>query len=144
MRAAPPRDPRASARIGRCDSAARLGRRVNAVGLMSAACAVPSRVVVVFCGGLGSTTLAYWLASRGARLTLLSVDYGQRHGKELLFARRSAAVLGAAHHVAHLRSAGRLLSGSALTSRVAEVPDGRYADASMRVTVVPTATRSPS
>jgi 7-cyano-7-deazaguanine synthase len=100
-------------------------------------CAVPPHVVVVFSGGLDSTTLAYWLASHGARLTLLSVDYGQRHGKELLFAARTAAALGAVHHVADLRLAGQLLGGSALTSAAVPVPDGHYTDESMRATVVP-------
>ena len=100
-------------------------------------CAVPPHVVVVFSGGLDSTTLAYWLASRDARLTLLSVDYGQRHGKELLFAARTATDLGAVHHVADLRLAGKLLGGSALTSAAVQVPDGHYTDESMRATVVP-------
>jgi 7-cyano-7-deazaguanine synthase len=100
-------------------------------------CVVPQCVVVVFSGGLDSTTLAYWLASRGARLTLLSVDYGQRHGKELLFAARTATRLGAVHHVADLRLAGQLLGGSALTSAAVPVPDGHYTDESMRATVVP-------
>jgi 7-cyano-7-deazaguanine synthase len=99
--------------------------------------AVPSHAVVVFSGGLDSTTLAYWLASQGTRLTLLSVDYGQRHARELQFARGTAALLGAAHHVADMRSAGQLLGGSALTSDAMEVPDGYYTDASMRSTVVP-------
>jgi 7-cyano-7-deazaguanine synthase len=92
---------------------------------------------VVLSGGLDSTTLAYWLASQGARLTLLSVDYGQRHGKELLFAARTAVALGAEHHVADLRRTGQLLGGSALTSPAVQVPDGHYTDESMRATVVP-------
>jgi 7-cyano-7-deazaguanine synthase len=100
-------------------------------------CPAPNHAVVVFSGGLDSTTLAYWLASQGARLTLLSVDYGQRHGKELLYAARTAAALGAVHHVADLRPAASLLGGSALTSAAVPVPDGHYTDESMRATVVP-------
>lgn len=98
---------------------------------------VPAHVVAIVSGGLDSTTLAYWLASQGARLTLLSVDYGQRHAREIEFARETATALRAAHRVADLRSAGRLLGGSALTSPEVEVPDGHYTDESMRVTVVP-------
>jgi 7-cyano-7-deazaguanine synthase len=97
----------------------------------------PQHVVAVVSGGLDSTTLAYWLASRGIRLTLLSVDYGQRHRKEISFARRTAAALHAAHHVADLGQAGRLLGGCALTDPAAEVPDGHYTAESMRATVVP-------
>jgi hypothetical protein len=36
------------------------------------------------------------------KLTLLTVDYGQRHRKEICFARRTGAALHAAHHVADL------------------------------------------
>jgi 7-cyano-7-deazaguanine synthase len=110
---------------------------MSAVAAPVPSCAVPAHVVVIFSGGLDSTTLAYWLASQGARLTLLSVDYGQRHARELACARRIAAGLRAVHHVADLRAAGELLGGSALTSRAVQVPDGHYTDASMRTTVVP-------
>jgi 7-cyano-7-deazaguanine synthase len=98
---------------------------------------VPRHVVVVLSGGLDSTTLAYWLASRGAALTLLTVDYGQRHRKEICFARRTAAVLQAAHHVADLSFISPLAGGSALTAPAAEIPDGHYTAESMRATVVP-------
>ena len=43
----------------------------------------PRHAVVIASGGLDSTVLAYWLAARGAELTLLSFDYGQRHRVEL-------------------------------------------------------------
>jgi 7-cyano-7-deazaguanine synthase len=98
---------------------------------------VPAHVVAIVSGGLDSTTLAWWLAARGARLTLLSVDYGQRHARELGFAREAADALGAVHHVADLRSVASLLGGSALTSPAVKVPDGHYTDESMRATVVP-------
>ena len=40
------------------------------------------------------------------------------------------------HDVVDLRSAGALLSGSALTDATVDVPDGHYTDESMRSTVV--------
>lgn len=98
---------------------------------------VPAHVVAIVSGGLDSTTMAYWLASQGVNLTLLAVDYGQRHSKELAFAREAAGALGASHHVASLRLTGWLLGESALTSLDVDVPDGHYTDESMRATVVP-------
>jgi 7-cyano-7-deazaguanine synthase len=92
--------------------------------------------VAVVSGGLDSTTLAYWLRARAIRLTVLSADYGQRHGKELEFAHATAAALGAEFRIVDLTSAGRLLGGSALTDLSVEVPDGHYTDESMAITVV--------
>ncbi|MFJ1707153.1 7-cyano-7-deazaguanine synthase QueC [Kitasatospora sp. NPDC088346] len=97
----------------------------------------PRHAVVIASGGLDSTTVAYWLADRGSRLSLLSFDYGQRHRKELDFARRIAGHLGAHHEVVDLSGLGRLLSGSALTDPGIRVPDGHYTAESMRSTVVP-------
>lgn len=87
-------------------------------------------------GGLDSTTLAYRLAAEGHQLSLVSFDYGQRHVVELSYARRSARHLGAPHHVVDLTALGPMLSASALTGSQ-PVPDGHYAESSMKATVVP-------
>jgi 7-cyano-7-deazaguanine synthase len=96
-----------------------------------------SLVVTTVSGGLDSVTLAHVLADEGHDLLCVSFDYGQRHAKEVAYAKRCADRLGAEHHVVDLRSVGALLSGSALTDPDVEVPEGHYADASMAVTVVP-------
>lgn len=94
-------------------------------------------IVTTVSGGLDSVTLAHVLAAEGHELVCLSFDYGQRHVKEIEFARTCAARLGADHHVIDLRSVGSLLTGSALTDDAVDVPEGHYTDASMRSTVVP-------
>jgi 7-cyano-7-deazaguanine synthase len=94
------------------------------------------RVVTTVSGGLDSVTLAHVLADEGHELVALSFDYGQRHAKEIGFAARCAARLGAEHRVVDLRSVGALLTGSALTDASVEVPEGHYTDASMASTVV--------
>jgi 7-cyano-7-deazaguanine synthase len=96
-----------------------------------------SLVVATVSGGLDSVTLAHTLAADGHDLVCLSFDYGQRHAKEVDFARACADRLGADHHVVDLRSVGALLAGSALTDPDVDVPEGHYTDASMAVTVVP-------
>lgn len=92
--------------------------------------------LVVCSGGLDSVTLAHKLAAEGGPIRLLSFDYGQRHRKELDFARACARRLGAPHDVVDISAAGALLTGSALTGGV-EVPEGHYAEETMRLTVVP-------
>jgi 7-cyano-7-deazaguanine synthase len=94
------------------------------------------RCVAVVSGGLDSAVLAHHLRADGWDLRLVSFDYGQRHRTELQHAATLAAGLDARHDVVDLRSVGALLSGSALTDDTVEVPDGHYADETMRSTVV--------
>ncbi|MGH3833990.1 MAG: 7-cyano-7-deazaguanine synthase QueC [Pseudonocardiaceae bacterium] len=98
---------------------------------------VPEHVVLILSGGLDSTVLGYRLRADGARLTMLSFDYGQRHRCELEYARRTAVTLTGPHRVIDLSALSSMLAGSSLTDTTVDVPDGHYTDLSMRVTVVP-------
>ncbi len=95
------------------------------------------KAVVIVSGGMDSVTLAHYLKAEGWELSLLSFDYGQRHGKELEFARRCAERLGAPWHRVDLSGLQALLPGSSLTDPGLEVPEGHYAADNMKVTVVP-------
>lgn len=92
--------------------------------------------LVICSGGLDSVSLAHKVATEQKLIGLLSFDYGQRHKKELGFAAMCAKRLGVPHQIVDIRDVGRNLSGSALTDNV-DVPDGHYAEDSMRITVVP-------
>jgi 7-cyano-7-deazaguanine synthase len=94
------------------------------------------KAIAIVSGGLDSVTLAYHLRAEGCALHLLSFDYGQRHKRELYYAARCASHLGAQHNTVDLSGVGRLMGGSALTDAI-PVPDGHYAEGSMRATVVP-------
>ncbi len=95
------------------------------------------KTVVVCSGGLDSVTLAHVLADTRDLTRLVSFDYGQRHAKELEFAARAATRLGVPHDVIDMRGIGAVLTGSALTQDDVDVPDGHYAEETMRITVVP-------
>ncbi|WP_339860193.1 7-cyano-7-deazaguanine synthase QueC [Thalassospira alkalitolerans] len=95
------------------------------------------KTIVVCSGGLDSVTLAYKVAREHSLHSLISFNYGQRHKKELDYAARAASDLGVKHHVVDLTSVGALLGGSSLTSDDIDVPDGHYAEETMRITVVP-------
>jgi 7-cyano-7-deazaguanine synthase len=97
------------------------------------------RVVAVVSGGLDSTTMVYSLRAQGCAIHAISFDYGQRHRKELAFAEQMAAAIDAPWTLIDLHAAGltSILSGSALTDETVTVPDGHYADESMKITVVP-------
>lgn len=99
-------------------------------------------VVAIVSGGMDSITMVYDLVFQGYEPHLLSFDYGQRHKKELHFARQAAERLGLRHDVVDLSALSELISNSALTSHNVEhsdleVPDGHYAEETMKQTVVP-------
>ena len=93
--------------------------------------------IIVYSGGMDSTVLLYRLAKDGDELKALSINYGQRHSKEIEYAESICRNLGVEHRVANLESISELLSGSALTSDDLEVPEGHYAEDNMKATVVP-------
>lgn len=92
--------------------------------------------IVICSGGLDSVTLAYEVAAKSTLSGLLSFDYGQRHKKELFYAQKCAERLGVPHTLIDIRDVGAQLTGSALTDSV-DVPDGHYAEQSMKITIVP-------
>jgi 7-cyano-7-deazaguanine synthase len=94
-------------------------------------------VVAIVSGGLDSVSMAYHLANQGYSLTLISYDYGQRHKKEIEFAQLCAQRLTAEHHIVDLTVLTSLMNTSSLTSPDVEVPDGHYAEETMKITVVP-------
>jgi len=94
--------------------------------------------LAVCSGGLDSVTLAHKLAREGRLARLITFDYAQRHAVEIEFARACAARLAVAHDVVDLRPVADLIGGTALSRASAvEVPDGHYAEETMRATVVP-------
>jgi 7-cyano-7-deazaguanine synthase len=94
------------------------------------------KTLVICSGGLDSVSLAHITSQKHQLTRLVSFDYGQRHRKELDFARAAATRLGVPFHLIDMHSIGGALSGSALTDDI-DVPDGHYAEDTMRITVVP-------
>lgn len=94
------------------------------------------KTAVICSGGLDSITLAYKTAKQRTLTRLISFDYGQRHKKELKCAAHHARALGVPHHIIDISAVGAALTGSALTDDVT-VPDGHYAENSMKITIVP-------
>ena len=95
------------------------------------------KTVLIHSGGMDSTVLLYHLLKEGNTVKALSIDYGQRHRKELEYAAELTKELRVEHKIADLRSVTDLLAGSSLTSADIEVPEGHYAEDNMKATVVP-------
>lgn len=95
------------------------------------------KTVAIFSGGLDSTVLAHDLLAAGDELLLLSIDYGQRHRKELAFAQQFAEKMSLPWKLADLRSIAGILGANSQTSSDVAVPHGHYAEETMKLTVVP-------
>lgn len=96
------------------------------------------KAVIIASGGMDSTTLLYDILKQGYEVCALSVDYGQRHSKELEFIKKTCKKLKVPHKVIDLSSVGKgLLFASSLTSKKIPVPEGDYKEESMKLTVVP-------
>ncbi len=95
------------------------------------------KAVALLSGGMDSTTLVYSLRSQGFEdIHCLSINYGQRHVKELDYAKRICHKLSMRHDIVDMSGITRLISSSALTGDT-EVPEGHYAEDNMAQTVVP-------
>ena len=85
--------------------------------------APPPEAVVLLSGGLDSMVAAAIARERGFAVNALTIDYNQRHRREIEAAKTIAATIGAARHVVlplDLRNFG----GSALTADMAVPKDG--------------------
>lgn len=91
--------------------------------------------VIIYSGGLDSTTLLYEERERIA--LAITFDYGSNHAsREMSCARWHCQHLGIEHLVIDIAFVGRYLASS-LTAGAEAVPEGDYDDDNMRSTVVP-------
>jgi 7-cyano-7-deazaguanine synthase len=94
------------------------------------------RAIVLLSGGLDSYTAAAMVKAQGFALDALTVQYGQRHAREVAAARRVAAALGVDKHL-ELSLDLRGIGGSALTSDDPVPRDRDLGAAGIPVTYVP-------
>ncbi len=93
------------------------------------------KAVVLYSGGLDSTTCMAIARQQGFVPCALSFNYGQRHAVELQKAREYAPLVGAAEHLI-IDMDMRLVGGSALTANI-EVPKDAPEGGGIPVTYVP-------
>ncbi len=79
------------------------------------------KAIVLFSGGLDSTTCLYWALAHGYTCEALTVSYGQRHEREVLSAQMIARNLGVKHHLITLNLPW--LSCCSLVDKNQQLPD---------------------
>ena len=81
----------------------------------------PKKAIVLFSGGLDSTTCLYWARAQGYECEALTVSYGQRHKREIAFAKAITRHLGIKHHLIDLKLPW--LAASSLVDKEKPLPD---------------------
>ncbi|WAM31751.1 7-cyano-7-deazaguanine synthase QueC [Caldicellulosiruptor naganoensis] len=94
------------------------------------------RALVVLSGGMDSTTLLYDVKNKGYETYAISFNYGQKHAKELEFAKKTCELLKVPHKIVDISFFAEL-APSALTVASWQIPEGYYTDETMKQTVVP-------
>ena len=93
------------------------------------------KAVLVYSGGLDSTTLLY--EYRDSIALAVSFDYGSKHNaKEIAYAAEHCRALGIPHRIIPLDFIGKYFRSDLLLSG-GDIPEGHYADENMKSTVVP-------
>lgn len=96
------------------------------------------KTIAILSGGMDSVTMLHKL-HRDDRYDVVgafTMDYGQRHRREIESARYHCELLGIAHHISYFPGYGAAAT-CALTDQEIDVPHGHYAEESMKSTVVP-------
>jgi len=97
--------------------------------------------VLIFSGGLDSTTLLWFLAKKAEKIHALTFNYGQRHAKEIEHAKKIVDLardegMEVEHMIVDISSIRDLIAVGALAGDE-EVPKAHYEDEAQRVTIVP-------
>ncbi len=80
------------------------------------------KAVVLLSGGLDSTTTLYWARKKGYKCWCLIFDYGQKHRKEILSAKKIAEKTNSSFKVIKIDFPWK---GSALTDKNVSIPENR-------------------
>jgi len=95
------------------------------------------KVCVLLSGGMDSVTVLYEAVHTHKVVACLSFDYGSKHNdREITFAKLHAERHGIVHHTVSLDFMDHLFKSDLLRSG-GDIPEGHYAEESMKQTVVP-------
>ncbi len=83
------------------------------------------RAYVLLSGGIDSTTCLYLAKTQFSEIQGISIDYGQRHDKEIAYARKSCELVQVPHRVINIDG---LVPSTMLTDPEAPIPDKSYAE----------------
>jgi 7-cyano-7-deazaguanine synthase len=96
-----------------------------------------AKVLILLSGGMDSTAALYWAVQEHEVVGVVSFDYGAKHNhREIALAQWHAQQCGIRHDIVALPFVNELFASDLLKSG-GDIPEGHYADETMKRTVVP-------
>ena len=96
-----------------------------------------AKALILLSGGMDSTAALYWAKQEHEVVGAVSFDYGAKHNhKEIALARWHTQQCSLRHDIVALPFVNDLFASDLLKSG-GDIPDGHYADETMKRTVVP-------
>lgn len=95
------------------------------------------KAVVILSGGMDSATLLYHLRDEEYETKALSINYGQRHSRELNAARSICEIAECELRIVDLSGLAELFGTNSLTDHSKDVPEGPYSSGTIQLTTVP-------
>ena len=95
------------------------------------------KITLIYSGGSDSYTLLHHALSQGMSVDCITFSYGQKHIKEINFAKDNCRELGLEHTLIDIGDPLSIFGSSSLVDKDNKIPHGSYKEESMKSTIVP-------
>ena len=95
------------------------------------------KITLIYSGGSDSFTLLHHALDQGIEVECITFSYGQKHIKEIEFAKENCKRLGLSHTLIDIGDPESIFGSSSLIDEATDIPHGSYKEESMKSTIVP-------
>ena len=95
------------------------------------------KITLIYSGGSDSFTLLHHALDQGIEVECITFSYGQKHIKEIEFAKENCKRLGLSHTLIDIGDPEIIFGSSSLIDEATDIPHGSYKEESMKSTIVP-------
>ena len=95
------------------------------------------KITLIYSGGSDSFTLLHHALDQGLDVDCITFNYGQKHAKEIDFAKSVCNELNLKHTLIDIGDSAAIFGSSSLVDESNKIPYGSYKEDSMKSTIVP-------
>ena len=95
------------------------------------------KITLIYSGGSDSYTLLHYALDKGFDVDCLTFNYGQKHVKEIDFAKSVCMEMNLKHTLIDIGDSNTIFGSSSLVDEDNDIPHGSYKEDSMKSTIVP-------